>query len=110
MLKQKFLWAAVIALLVAAALLILLSQKSMAHDWYDFACCSGQDCVPVNASSVSPTPGGWLIKETGEVIPYGDPRERKSKDSGFHRCKMHSYINGVKADATRCLYVPDFGS
>ena len=83
-----------------------------AHDWYDGACCSGQDCFPVPFGAVKTTPAGWQIMETGEIIPYGDSRERWSQDSGFHRCVIPTTPYTVRqgtAGRTRCLYVPSGG-
>lgn len=93
------------ALIVGSALIILLVIVSIAraHDWYDPECCSGKDCAPMVPLSVIATDGGWQIKATGEVIPFGDKRERRSMDDQFHRCP---YPGGK----TRCLYVPGAGT
>lgn len=74
--------------------------------WYDYACCSDHDCYKLE-THVRGTAGGWYIEETNELIPYGDKRERHSKDKYFHRCY---YKIGPQKGETRCLYVPGFGS
>jgi len=83
--------------------LLLFVSPAMAHDWYDADCCHNRDCHALADGAVTATSKGWLIRETGELIPFGDARERRSQDSHFHRCEP-------KAGRTRCLYVPPFGT
>lgn len=98
---------------VAIAGAVALATPAKSHDWYDQACCHathhGGDCKPIEDDAVEITPKGWRVKETGEVVPYADTRERKSKDSQFHRCSP-SYKNPNAMNYTRCLYVPGMGS
>lgn len=105
-------WTCLAAVAPAAAFagpLALAVPAADAHDWYPYSCCSGQDCRPISASEVAPTPGGWLVRATGEVIPYGStklhmtPREAKGE---YHRCSA----GGRPEGRTICLYVPDMGS
>lgn len=98
--------------------LILLATPALAHDappskmqplgWqYGWECCNLMDCFQAEPGSVEETPGGYLIKETGEVIPYDDTKRiKQSKDEYFHRC-----THGGKHDDPKsiCLYVPDRG-
>ena len=88
---------------VAAGLIAAgLAGSAAAHAWYDYDCCSGRDCQALPDQSVDATAAGWLVKLSGEVIPYGDKRERVSPDTQFHGCQ--------KPDGTmRCLYVPTPG-
>ena len=97
------------ALLLAGAALAIASQ-AWGHEatnaagqplgWsYPWACCSGQDCAPIPASSVHETPDGYRVvlmkgdhpfatSDTPLVyeIPYNDKR---IKDSGFvHRLNL----------------------
>lgn len=83
--------------------LLMLSSPALAHDWYDVDCCHDRDCYALADGSVTATSRGWLIRATGEIIPFGDARERRSRDSRFHMCQP-------KPGHTRCLYVPPFGT
>lgn len=98
-----------------AAVLTLLCGPAWAHDWYDPACCSGEDCAPVEVDVVTATVMGWLVEvDVGDhplakkhqtlVIPYDDPRIRRSLDQDFHVCL------GLLSNRIYCVYVPDFGS
>lgn len=110
MLKHPILLTAIIIATILAVVMLFLSENTKAHEWYDYECCSETDCHPLPVDAVQATPEGWFIKESGETIPYGDPRERKSKDSGYHRCTMTGYTGTGRILITRCLYVPDLGS
>lgn len=92
-----------------SAILLLPALNVHAHSWYPRACCSGQDCRPIDASEVRSTPAGWYVEPTGEVIPYGDRRERLSRDGKFHRCSRHFFDQRL-ADSTICLFVPGMAS
>jgi len=79
------------------AALLATSAAAHSHSWYEPSCCSGYDCAPVD--DVRMTRSGWYVESTGETIPYGDDRERPSRDGQFHRC-------APPGEKTRCLYVP----
>lgn len=82
-----------------------------AHSWYSFACCSGHDCHPMPINAVEASPAGWRIKNTGEVVPYGDKKEQQSQDSDFHVCRFGDLVEPPEKRGTiRCLYVPGAGS
>jgi hypothetical protein len=51
---------------------------------------------------VSRTLNGWVIKRTGELIPFTDGRVGKSPDDRFHVCFV---LNTTWA--VRCLFVPN---
>lgn len=96
---------------LALLALALLTGEAVAHDaptgWtYGIECCSMLDCRQLQHGDVADSPDGYLIHLTGEVIPYGDKRIKRSKDEFFHQCTP-----GGKIDAPRsiCLYVPDRG-
>lgn len=78
------------------------------HDFYEPMCCSEKDCKPVPTGDVQATAGGWFIVMTGETIPYGHWREKKSPDGGFHRCAASADFSAK--GRTLCLYVPGMGS
>jgi hypothetical protein len=69
---------------------------------YPYSCCSGIDCRPVPESAVSERPDGYVIKATGEVIPYGDRRVKDSPDGDMHWCS----VAGREDSRTICLFVP----
>jgi len=73
---------------------------------YGFECCSSLDCRQIAPSAVSEAPQGYTIKQTGEVIPYGDKRLKQSRDEFYHQCTI-----GGNPDAPHsiCLYTPDRG-
>lgn len=75
-----------------------------AHDWYPYDCCSDKDCAPIAESAVQFTPAGWLVRRTGETIPFD--AVRTSPDGQFHLCSR-----GGKPDGkTICLFTPGIGS
>lgn len=88
------------ALALLAAIALAACEPVLAHQapsgWeYPTACCSNKDCHPADVQLVK---GGFLIVETGEVIPTDDKRVKISGDGEFHRCGTGSW--------TRCLFIP----
>jgi hypothetical protein len=72
---------------------------------YGWECCNLMDCRQVAHAAVEESPQGYVIKATGEVIPYSSKKIKQSKDEFFHWCSK-----GGKPDAeTICLYVPNRG-
>lgn len=72
---------------------------------YPFSCCSGYDCREVKAGekgAVQETPKGYVIKATGELIPFGDTRIKNSPDGEYHWCS----VAGADDSRTICLFVP----
>ncbi|MYZ50364.1 hypothetical protein [Propylenella binzhouense] len=82
----------------------VLAPVAQAHDWYPLSCCGGQDCEPVSNRSIQFTSRGWLVKNTGEVIPFSVAKA--SPDGQFHRCRMKV---SQPDSSTRCLFVPFTG-
>lgn len=77
---------------------------------YPVSCCGLRDCAPLPANALEPTPDGWRIIATGEVIPYG--QVRASGDNQNHRCrKVSSDLNSGTRGAHdaegyyRCLFI-----
>lgn len=64
-------------------------------------CCGPNDCSPMPDDSVAETKDGYLLKDTGEVIPYNKAIP-KSPDGRFWRCRMYSE-GAIKA---RCFIIP----
>ena len=89
-----------------AAILSGTTFPSSAHmaptGWaYPYQCCSDRDCQPVHGTEVTEGPDGYVIKGTGEVLPYSDPRLKDSPDGEFHLCAAPG-----KRSAAICLFVP----
>ena len=92
-----------------AMLLVFWLSPAWAHSWYEWACCSDQDCAPMGPDEYSFDDGHIVIHATGERIPLEDTQP--SLDGQFHRCV---YLNGSREGQTRphlqnegmCIYVP----
>ncbi len=72
---------------------------------YPFSCGSGMDCREVKAGEkgiVQETERGYVIKTTGEIIPFNDKRIKNSPDGEFHWCSH----GGRDTGGTICLFVP----
>ncbi|MBZ7926445.1 hypothetical protein LAC79_32240 [Ensifer adhaerens] len=85
----------------------LCSSAVAAHDapsgWsYPAACCSNLDCREVSATEIDERNRGFIVRATGELIPYSDRRLRRSPDGKYHRCS----VNGSAHGRTICLFVP----
>lgn len=64
---------AAIALVLTVAHFIAKARAETVHEWIHRthpACCTGQDCFPVNARKV---PAGWIVEWHGEMMPYSGP-------------------------------------
>lgn len=85
-----------------------VASPALGHSWYDAICCSDQDCRPMEPGAVEWTPGGYLIHESGELIPEDSYVVRDSQDGRYHRCSLH-YRAPQVPNETRCLYVPRMG-
>ena len=94
-----------IGLFVVLVISLAELDQVLSHDWYPRECCSDLDCAPSARSGFKPVRNGWKILRTGEVIPYN--KVRPSRDGEFHRCLTEFW---EPQSATRCLFVPDFGS
>ncbi|MEO1208441.1 MAG: hypothetical protein AAFX78_02765 [Cyanobacteria bacterium J06638_20] len=103
--------------------LIFCATGVYAHSWYDLECCSERDCSPVGSDNISITDEGVLLTlDRGEhpfvfgeleaLIPWGDPRIRKSKDSEHHACiapPVNDFLDGPDetniAGYVLCVYI-----
>lgn len=79
-----------------------ITSVAQSHEFYDKFCCHDRDCRPIPATSISEASEGYLVRETGELIPYQDRRVHPSPDSNFHRCS----IRGEPKAQTLCIYAP----
>lgn len=95
-----------VAITVALA---LAASPAAAHEWYPIECCSERDCQPIDDSDVRMTSRGWEIEGSGEVVPFGDRRERISPDGEFHLCSRAFAVPGGD-DRAICLFVPGMSS
>lgn len=87
-------------------ILLSLPTVAFAHQapsgWqYPLECCSDRDCMEVADTAIEERPEGYIIKETGEVIPMTDRRIRFSPDGHFHWCRSL-----YQEHRTFCLFVP----
>lgn len=73
-------------ILALGVTLFLLSgaRPASAHSFYHYECCHDRDCWPLEPADISETPEGWLLVETGEVIPYDWPKVKDSPDGRYH--------------------------
>lgn len=112
----KIFWLAYAAL-IAFWFLIALASPSQAHDWYDPACCGGNDCAPIPRESVALTREGWVVTlQPGQhpmvtrgrvtaIVPADEARP--SQDADFHACvRDQSSPSAVMAEPIICLYIP----
>lgn len=71
--------------LLTILMLVFGVTKANSHDWYPLECCSEKDCAPIPETDVEVTPQGYLIKSTGERIPY--KAARTAPDGQYHVCR-----------------------
>lgn len=97
-----------------AAIVCAIAGAAHAHDHWINAmrlhdpvsgawCCDERDCAAVPAGGVAERSGGYLVVETGELIPYARVIWR-SPDGAWWRCR------NLATGATRCLIGPPPGS
>ncbi|HET6409115.1 MAG TPA: hypothetical protein VFG14_14600 [Chthoniobacteraceae bacterium] len=109
-------WYATCVMAFVGPFIVVGVAKALAHDakptasqplgWaYDYSCCSLADCREVKDSAVKEDSRGFTIVATGELIPHGDKRLKRSKDEFFHWCSA----GGRPDSKSLCLYVPDRG-
>lgn len=90
-----------------SACLLAAASVALAHEaktgWlYPAECCSDKDCRELAADLISERPAGYVVRLTGEQIPYTDSRIRPSPDGVYHWCSMQ----GRDDTLTICLFVP----
>lgn len=95
-------------LVLAIALIIVLSLKALAHDapsgWtYPYACCSDRDCRQAEQDEVRETKSGYRLTSTGEVVEYQSRRIKDSPDGLFHVCQQ---AGNFDTGRVLCLFVP----
>jgi hypothetical protein len=77
---------------------VCLAETARAHSWYEVACCSERDCVPVEDGVVVEKTDGVHVQGFG-ILSRTDPRLRLSRDDRDHLCV-------AQAGATKliCVY------
>jgi hypothetical protein len=70
---------------------------------YPFSCCANYDCRTAAKGEVQERPEGYVITNTGEVVPMTDRRIKDSPDGQYHWCAHQA---GLDAGKTICLFVP----
>jgi len=96
-------WLLVAAIAIALMMLTWITPAG-AHDWYESACCSGKDCMPVKDGVVTETADGVRVEGFG-ILSESDSRLRWSQDDRDHICAFNSSTFG--APVTRklqCVY------
>lgn len=68
-------------------------HQNPAGEW----CCGEGDCVMLPKDSVAVTSRGYLVKQTGEVVPRREAMP--SPDGAFWRCKRPD-------GSRRCFFAP----
>jgi hypothetical protein len=96
---------------VVVLIVVLLGAKwAFGHEaptgWaYGVECCHSMDCYQAPVGDVKESSAGYALS-TGEIIPYGDHRIKRSQDEYFHECKP---LGDPKQMHSICIYVPDRG-
>ena len=98
---------------------LFMAMPALSHEapsgWkYPVTCCGKMDCAPLPANALEPTPNGWRVIATGEVIPYA--MARASGDNQNHRCRsIKSDMNSATRQSSDaegayyCLFVAPGG-
>lgn len=84
---------------------LLAAVPAFAHEWYAYECCSGVDCGPLTSAQIKETPAGWLLVDTGRVIPYDYAKVKPSQDDRYHLCTA----GGDPMGNILCFYAPPMG-
>lgn len=92
-------------IVIGGALWLYLARPAYPHSFYEYSCCHDKDCRPVPDGAITEGPNGYVVKATGEVIPYTDKRVRQSPDQNFHWCS----VAGLPDSRTLCIYAPGRG-
>lgn len=94
--------------LLAAACLLALVGPAESHEWYDYQCCSEQDCRQTTLGEVERHADGWYVVPLNVTVPFEDHRLRRSLDPLIHICVVPTWVNGIREGGQlRCLYIPE---
>lgn len=100
--------------ILLAAAIACIGMPVLAHEWYPASCCSSADCYALEPGEVEITAGGYRIRSTGEVIPYGRARVTPPEGGGsYHRCSpggdRSKATFGQTSTAGTCFWAPTPG-
>lgn len=106
-------WLWVLATAAIVTFIGTLISAAWAHEWYDPACCSGQDCRPLAPTEYRFDGGRWYLRNADGNEPCGwqalsdttlwDSRARVRISSDFD---MHGCFNmSGKGCTPLCIYV-----
>jgi hypothetical protein len=85
-----------LVIMLVWAVLMAIVTVAGAHSWYDWDCCSKDDCFEVAREDVVEIEGGWKYLPTGNE--FKDPKKiRLSRDGKFHVCIMGT--------TSMCIYI-----
>jgi hypothetical protein len=99
-----------LSVLITMLLIFGSARIALAHgeaEWImavEPRCCGPNDCAPVAEDGIKRINGGFLVRETGEVV--SDRAALWSIDDHYWRCR---YTSGARTGQTRCLFVPALG-
>lgn len=104
-------------LIAAAVCVACIGSPVYAHEFYPPSCCGGGpdgDCYALEPGEVEITAGGYRIRSTGEVIPYGRARVTPPEGGGsYHRCSpggdRSKATFGQTSTAGTCFWAPTPG-
>lgn len=84
-------------LLGLALVVLMIPTATLAHDWYDYDCCSDKDCGPIDESRVTQDKDGFLVDGK---FRFPKDKIRPSQDGRFHFCQ------NPHTGTPLCLYIP----
>jgi hypothetical protein len=91
-------WGKLIAIgCLLGLLLITVTSHVRAHSWYDYWCCSDNDCFPIKEIHNDPR-GDYMIFNGSKYYFQDAISTRPSQDEQYHAC--------IVGGRLRCLYVP----
>jgi hypothetical protein len=102
--------ATISAFAVVGLLFIVLAITGVvhSHEFYDWECCSDNDCMPLPEGAVTEERDGYHVApfrglDHTTVVAYNDKSIiKQSPDGKFHGCEY-------PANHLKCLYVPGRG-
>lgn len=98
--------AAVVAFFVVASIGSAFSHEAPTGWSFDPMCCGSFDCYQVQDDAIGEGPDGYVVRETGEIIPYQSYRAKNSPDGLTYRCS----VGGDPQAHTYCIYKPKGGA
>lgn len=96
---------------LAVTMSLAAAPAALAHSWYEWECCAGNDCAPIPHEAVRAGKGGYAVtiqpgehplvkdKPLSAFVAYADARP--SQDGQPHAC--------IVGGALKCLYIQQGG-